>query len=179
METRTRKKYSGIIAIDPDVDGSGVAFLESRTLCTFRMHLPQLVKFLEDFKERNVLVVVEASYLVSGNWHLKEGDSSKASAAIGRKVGRNHEVGRQIVEFCRYFGISYEEKLPLKKIWHSRDGKITKAELEDLCKGSGIQFQFASNDQEQRDAALLAIDRSGIPMIMPPKISKHKVHNNQ
>lgn len=178
MEAK-RKKYSGIIAIDPDIDGSGVAFLESRTLCTFRMHLPQLVKFLEEFKERDVLVVVEASYLVSGNWHLKQGDSRAAAAAIGRKVGRNHEIGRQIVGFCKYYGLQYEEKVPLKKIWHGRDGKITKAELEDLCNGSGIQFQFSSNDQEQRDAALLAIDRSGIPMIMLPQTSKHKVRNIQ
>lgn len=179
METMIRKKYSGIIAIDPDVDGSGVAFLESKTLCTFRMRLPQLAKFLEDFKEKNILVIVEASYLVSGNWHLKNGDSRAAAAAKGRNVGRNHEIGRKIVEFCKFCGLAYEEKIPLKKIWHGRDGKITKVELEDLCKGSGIQYQFAGNDQEQRDAALLAIDRSGIPMIMPPKSSKHKVHNNQ
>lgn len=163
-------KYDLIIAIDPDVDGSGVAHLADRSLYTIRMTLPRLAKFLEEHvKPYNALVVVEASYLVTGNWHLEKSDSRAKAAAKGRNVGRNHEIGRQIVEFCKFYGITYEEKLPLKKIWHSRDGKISKAELESLCKGSGIGYQFAGNDQEQRDAALLAIDRSGIPMIMAPQ----------
>lgn len=159
-----------IIGIDPDIDGSGVAMLEcSRTLATFRYKLPVLSKILEEYKGRDdVLVVVEASYLVSSNWHLEEGDSQRKAAAKGRNVGRNHEVGRQIVEFCKFFGIEYEEKLPLKKIWQTKTGKISRAELERLCVGSGIGYKFAGHDQEQRDAALLAIDRSGIPMIMAP-----------
>lgn len=170
MEIRMPKgKYRTIIAIDPDIDGSGVAILDV-ALATFRYRLPVLVKLLEHYEGReDVLVVVEASYLVSSNWHLKSKDSQRLAAAKGRNVGRNHEIGRQIVEFCKYFHIPYEEKIPLKKIWHGRDGKITKTELEDLCNGSGIGYKFAGNDQEQRDAALLAIDRSGIPMIMLPK----------
>lgn len=160
-----------IIGIDPDVDGSGVAMLEcSRTLATFRYKLPVLSKILEEYKGRDdVLVVVEASYLVSSNWHLEKGDSQRKAAAKGRNVGRNHEVGRQIVEFCKFFGIECEEKLPLKKIWQTKTGKISRAELERLCVGSGIGYKFAGHDQEQRDAALLAIDRSGIPMIMAPQ----------
>ena len=167
-------KYDTIIAVDPDVDGSGVAMLDMtfKVVNTFRYRLPVLAKFLEDLKGRNVVVVVEASYLVNSNWHLEKCDSKRKAAATGRNVGRNHEIGRQIVEFCKYYGIPYEEKIPLKKVWHGRDGKITKTELEFLCKGSGIGYQFEGNDQEQRDAALLAIDRSGIPMIMlpPPSI---------
>lgn len=171
-----------IIAIDPDVDGSGFAELDCafKALSTFRYKLPVLFKILEGYKGReDILVVVEASYLVASNWHLKSGDNQRVAAAKGRNVGRNHEVGRQIVEFCKYFNVPYEEKIPLKKIWKGKDGKISRQELKDLCEGSGIGYKFAGNDQEQRDAALLAIDRSGIPMIMPPKISKHKVHNNQ
>lgn len=164
------KKFKNIIAIDPDVDGSGVAALEDRNLVTFRYLLPELVNFLQYFRGRDdVLVVVEASYLIKGNWHLKSENTKEAASAIGQKVGRNHEIGRQIVEFCKYFHIPYEEKLPLKKIWKKKDGKISKRELEDLCRGSGIYYEFADFDQEQMDAALIAIDRSGIPMIMAPK----------
>lgn len=167
-----KTKYSIIIAIDPDVDGSGVALYIDRTLATWRAKLPELVRYLDDFRKHysscNFVVVVEASYLVPANWHLEKDDSRAKAAAKGKKVGRNHEIGRQIVEFCKYFNIPYEEKLPLKKIWHGRDGKITKSELERLCQGSNIGYKFAGNDQEQRDAALLAIDCSGIPMIMAP-----------
>lgn len=165
-----KKKYSMIIGIDPDVDGSGVAILEcSRTLATVRYKLPVLSKLLEEYKGReDVLVVVEASYLVSSNWHLEKCDSKRKAAATGRNVGRNHEIGRQIVEFCKFYGIPYEEKLPLKKVWQTKTGKISKVELERLCVGSGIGYKFSGNDPEQRDAALLAIDRSGIPMIMAP-----------
>lgn len=168
-----------VIGIDPDVDGSGVAVLEVpiRALATCRYKLPALANFLEDFRGReDILVVVEASYLIKGNWHIKSKDSIEASSAIGQKIGRNHEIGRQIVEFCKYFHIPYEEKLPLKKVWKKKDGKISKDELEALCRGSGIGYKLAGYDQEQMDATLLAIDRSGIPMIMetPKKLGKLK-----
>ena len=171
MMPTLKKKYAMIIAIDPDVDGSGVAMLDCtfKVVSTFRYGLPLLSKFLEFYKDReDIVVVVEASYLVTANWHLEKGDSQRKAAAKGRNVGRNHEIGRQIVEFCKFYNIPYEEKLPMKKVWKGRDGKITRAELESLCKGSGIGYQFAGHDQEQRDAALIAIDRSGIPMIMAP-----------
>lgn len=167
-----KNKYSTIIAIDPDVDGSGVAVYDCafKVLATLRYGLPVLAKFLEGYHAReDVIVVVEASYLVNSNWHLEKCDSKRKAAATGRNVGRNHEIGRQIVEFCKYYNIPYEEKIPLKKIWHGRDGKITKVELESLCKGSGVGYKFAGNDQEQRDAALLALDYSNIPLIMAPQ----------
>ena len=176
-----QKKPDVIVAIDPDVDGSGVAQMYKRDLVTERMTLPRLADFLRTYGSSgtDILVVVEASYLISANWHLQKGDSTAKAAAKGKNVGRNHEIGRQIVEFCRHYQIPYEEKIPLKKIWKGKDGKITREELVSLCEGSGIHYHFASNDQEQRDAALLAIDRSGIPMIMlPAKSSKHKEKPN-
>ena len=170
------EKVHIIIAIDPDVDGSGVAILvpSTRRLDVGNLTLPQLVDFLKNEKEFNDhenlswVVVIEASYLISANWHLDWNDTKNRAAAKGRQVGRNHEIGRQIVEFCKHLDVPYEEKLPLTKCWAGKDGKITHAELNMLREGMGFSTLGTTN-QEQRDAALLALDRSGLPLIMKKK----------
>lgn len=171
------QKTDIIIAIDPDIDGSGVAVLYIGTKCfqAGNLTLPKLVDFLKDKKGWceaegiSYVVVVEASYLVSTNWHLSWDDSRNRAAAKGRQVGRNHEIGRQIVEFCKYLDIPYEEKLPLKKCWAGKDGKITHDELQSLLEGMGIRTIHGKTNQEIRDAVLLALDRSCLPLRMASK----------
>lgn len=165
-----------IIAIDPDIDGSGVATLEldAKVITATNMRLPILVDYLKSAKEKadiagsSYVVVVEASWLCSGNWHLDWNDSRNRAAAKGRQVGRNHEIGRQIVEFCKHLHIAYEEKYPLKKSWAGIDGKITSAELQQLCHDTGITLLARRTNQEMRDAMLIALDRSNLPLIMTP-----------
>lgn len=171
------QKKDIIIAIDPDIDGSGVAsfFPEVRSYVMDIMTLPVLVDYLK-FKKQDLdkrgfsfVVVVEASYLVATNWHLSWDDSKNRAAAKGRQVGRNHEIGRQIIEFCKHLDIPYEEKLPLKKCWAGKDGKITHEELNQLFEGMGIPVCKGKTNQEKRDAMLLALDRSGLPLRFTPK----------
>lgn len=166
-----------IIAIDPDIDGSGVAvfYMSTKLFQAGNMILPKLVDFLKDKKGWcegegfSLVVVIEASYLVSANWHLSWDDSKNRAAAKGRQVGRNHEIGRQIAEFCKYLEIPYEEKLPLKKCWSGKDGKISHAELMLLIEGMGLPAWTGRTNQEMRDAMLLALDRSGLPLRMGKK----------
>lgn len=168
------QKKDIIIAIDPDVDGSGVAVVmtKEKRLLMRQFVLPELVDFLKDMKAGyeadglSYVVVVEASYLVHANWHLDWKDTKNRAAAKGRQVGRNHEIGRQIVEFCKHLDIPYEEKLPLTKCWAGPDGKITARELNDLLEGMGFDAISGQSNPEKRDAALLALDRSGLPLIM-------------
>lgn len=176
------QKKDIIIAIDPDIDGSGLAMVWPKQT-KFELHqftLPVLVDFLKDCKkayDRNNLsyvVVVEASYLISANWHLDHNDSQRRAAAKGKQVGRNHEIGRQIVEFCKYLDIPYEEKIPLKKCWAGRDGKITTEEINLLLDGMGFQHMKGQSNQEKRDALLIALDRSGLPLIMAPAKMKQR-----
>lgn len=163
-----------IIAIDPDIDGSGVAvfYMSTKLFQTGNMTLPKLVDFLKDKKGWcegegfSLIVVIEASYLVSASWHLSWDDSRNRAAAKGRQVGRNHEIGRQIAEFCKYLDIPYEEKLPLKKCWAGKDGKISHDELMQLMKGMDLPAWTGRTNQEIRDAMLLALDRSGLPLRM-------------
>ena len=110
------------------------------------------------------VVVVEASYLIQANWHLQWNDTKNKAAAKGKQVGRNHEIGRQIVAFCKHLGLPYEEKKPLVKCWSGKDGKITADELNQLLEGMGFQPITTRTNPEKRDAALLALDRSGLPL---------------
>ena len=169
----TREKYSRIIAIDPDVDNSGVAIMDmvGRELITKSMSMPELAEYLrtEGMKmlpKGDLLIVVEASWLAAANWHLTPRDTPRTAAAKGERVGRNHQVGLMLVELCQYYNLSCRQKQPLLKIWHGKEGKITFTELHRLCAGSKITYEAKKNNQEERDAALLAIDASGLPMIM-------------
>ena len=159
-------KADVIIGIDPDTDKSGVAQLRvvEREMVAFSNSFPELLDYLQRmalFQHRTgmkVLVVVEASWKISTNWHTKRGESVRTAARKGKDAGRCHEVGRKIVECAQYYGLEVVEKLPLKKIWKGPDGKITHEEISAF-----IKMPSRSN-QEQRDAALLAWDYAGFPI---------------
>lgn len=169
-----KKEYDIIIGIDPDVKRSGVAVLDMKTgnMLMYSMSFPELIRWLqeqdeamcEDTKRR--LVVVEASWKAQTNWHGRNGDSRRVSAKKGYDVGCNHETGRKIVEMAQSTLLEVKEKYPLRKIWKGPDGKITHGELVSLLDGSLIAYGFTRTNQEERDAALLALDASGMPMRM-------------
>ena len=155
-----------IIAIDPDVDRSGVAFLHlpSRELHCEAKTFPELIDDLHATKQatdalgESLTVVVEAGWLNRSNWHTHARDSHRKAAAIGRAAGRNHEVGRKIVEMARHMGIETVEQRPLQKCWRGPDGKITAAELAQF---TGYTRRTS---QDMRDAALLAWVYAGLPI---------------
>ena len=155
-----------IVAIDPDVDRSGVAFLHlpSRELHCEAKTFPELIDALHATKQatdalgESLTVVVEAGWLNRSNWHTHARDSHRKAAAIGRSAGRNHEVGRKIVEMARHMGIETVEQRPLQKCWRGSDGKITAAELAQF---TGYTRRTS---QDMRDAALLAWVYAGLPI---------------
>lgn len=160
------KKYDVVIGIDPDVDESGVAFLivESRILEVYSLTFAYLLDYLQEIGDvlmregKYFVVVVEAGWLNKAHWHVGKGGSAARSAAIGNHTGRNHEVGRKIVEMCRHYGIEVVEQPPLRKMWKGRDGKITHEELQHF---TGI---MRKTNQETRDAALIAWEYVGLPI---------------
>lgn len=170
-----REKYDMIIGIDPDVNRNGVAVLDTfhayMELFSYSfaelMELLPLRKAMSGAKGESLLVVVEASWMTEANWHGKSGDNRRQASSKGYDVGRNHETGRKIVEMCRdYLGIKVKCRHPLRKMWKGKDGKITHDELAALLGGSGVRCSKNRTNQEERDAALLALDESGIPMRM-------------
>lgn len=158
-----------IIGIDPDVDKSGVAFLEvqSRKLEVSSLRFPDLLSYLRFCKEKSsntaFAVVIEAGWLNRSNWHFSPRDSRAKCAEIGRAAGRNHQTGILIAEMCEAMGIEYHLQKPLMKVWKGRDGKITNAELSAF---TGI---MGRTNQDGRDAALIAWTFAGLPIRLTNK----------
>lgn len=162
-------RYDIIIAIDPDVEQSGVARLDvtSRKSWADTLPFPMLVEYVRTVHRQNdgkVTVVVEASWHQTHNWHLTRYDRPGVAAKKGYDEGRNHEAGRKLVEMLQYYGIEVEEKPPLRKIWQGPDRKITHTEITEITK-----WGKKRSNQEERDAMLLAWDRSGLPIIIRRK----------
>lgn len=161
------KRPGIIIGIDPDVESSGIAALncDTRSVKIGRKKFPELIESLKDLsdscKEKGIamLVVVEASWLISHNWHAAGSRRVGAIAKTGYNVGRNHQVGILIVEYCKALGIEIKEQLPLKKLWKGANGKITHDELSQFIKGLPKQ-----TNAEERDAALLAWNEANFPI---------------
>lgn len=158
------ERYNIIIAIDPDVERSGVALLrtDTREMRVQSLHFPDLIEYLSNQRgEDGILVVVEAGWLNKPNWHLTAKDSARIAAAKGNSTGRNHEVGRKIVEMARHYGLTVNEVKPLRKCWNGRDGKITHEELAQF-----IPDLPKRTTQDIRDASLLAWTYAGFPIRM-------------
>lgn len=161
---KTRADY--IIGIDPDTDKSGIAQVRvaGREVELFSASFPEMLDYLQRMRQKEltegikVMVVVEASWRISTNWHTKRGESVRVSASKGIDQGRCAEVGRKIVECARYYGLEVVEQLPLKKIWKGREGKITDEEIKAFIPIKG------RTNQETRDAALLAWNEAGFPI---------------
>ena len=165
-----------IIGIDPDVNKSGVATISGKgeEVTAVSLSFPQLLEYLQTERTRSmaentrVVVVVEASWKISTNWHVHQRDSKGAIARKGKDAGRCHEVGRKIVECAQYYGLEVVEKLPLKKIWQGKDGKITDEEIKAFMPIAG------RTNQEERDAALLAWYYAGLPIRVARPLKSRK-----
>lgn len=159
-----RTKNRTIIAIDPDVDKSGVAILTlpQRKLELDTLTFPELLDVIKRRSDTtaNLTVVVEAGWLNKSNWHTKQWDNKQVSAAKGVSVGRNHEVGRKIVEMCKHWNISVIEQKPLPKTWKGKDNKISHQELAEFA-----PIPKRTN-QENRDATLIAWVYANLPIRM-------------
>lgn len=160
------RKYDNIIAIDPDISKSGVAILKpsTRQLEISNLTFPQIVDYLNyaksvrDKENETLIVVVEASWLIKGNWHLSSWERKQRAASKGYDVGRNHETGKKIVEMCQHLEIEVLEHYPLRKCWKGKDGKITHEELSSFTGLTG------RTNQDARDAALLAWSFANLPI---------------
>lgn len=140
------------IGIDPDVEKSGVAFYERESKhlelsnLTFFEVFDYFAFLKQNKKENNLTVVIEAGWLNKSNWHIKLSQNNNVSAQIGQRTGANHEVGKKIIEMCKYLELKYEIVKPTKsKISHEMFKKLTNI--------------VGKTNQEQRDAGMLVIGR--------------------
>lgn len=172
-------KYDVIVAIDPDVDKSGFCLYErdANTISLSNIGFPELVlENLNNLKSsteagKSVLVVVEAGWLNVSNWHIRRGVGARTIAETGNRTGRNQEIGRKIVEVCKYLNLEVEEQKPLIKSWKGPDRKITHEELNQVLSTYGFP-PFRRTNQETRDACLILITRLRVPKDMFHRYSR-------
>lgn len=144
--------YDIVVGIDPDAtkSGVGVVFVTDKRLSASVMDFPTLMTYLGNLKGENALIVIEAGWLISSNWHLIGRKGVAWAAQVGRSVGMNHQTGMLIEQMARSYGLEVRLQRPLTKCWRGHDGKITAEELKRLTGYDG------RTNQDARDALLLA-----------------------
>lgn len=156
------------IGIDPDIERNGVAVVDSvsRSVQLYSMAFAELTEWLQQFvgSMEKTVIVIEASWLVSHNWHFRMTDNRRKVASLGHAVGRNHQTGILLQEVAERMGLDVRLRKPLRKCWQGKDGKITHKELVAV---TGITC--SRSNQEERDAALLAWVDAGLPIIIKTK----------
>lgn len=156
------------IGIDPDIERNGVAVVDSvsRSVQLYSMAFAELTEWLQQFvgSMGKTVIVIEASWLVSHNWHFRMTDNRRKVASLGHAVGRNHQTGILLQECAERMGLDVRLRKPLRKCWQGKDGKITHKELVAV---TGITY--SRSNQEERDAALLAWVDAGLPIIIKTK----------
>jgi len=150
-----------LIAVDPDVDKSGVAVLNVATqrIEVLSMTFPELLDYLCNAKvlSPNLKLYVEAGWLnKKSNFH---GQTGNRGQRVAKNVGANHQVGKLIIEMAKHYKIDVSQVPPLRKCWKGKDGKITQEEIEYFIPG----FPKRTN-QDSRDSALLAWYHAGLPI---------------
>lgn len=160
------KKQTYVIGIDPDVDKNGVAILNTGTnvLTVYSMTFPETIEHIKTMPIDDTIVYLEAGWINKAHWHLSRYDTGQSAAYKGNQAGRNHETGRKLIECFQYYNINAKPVKPFRKCWQGAGGKITSMELKRLCEMSGVVFNDNRTNQEERDAALIALYCSNIPI---------------
>ena len=138
--TPVQKKYHHlVIGIDPDVEASGVSLWNRHTkvLQLDQMNLWSLFVHLK-LMASIATVRLEAGHLVKTTWHA-------GGNGMAKRVGANHEIGRQIAKFCEANSIQTELVTPLGYSSFSH---------EKFCKVTGWDIKAKTNP-EKRVAGLL------------------------
>lgn len=100
-------RYDYYIGIDPDVDSIGFAvwYKPKKVITHVKSYsFFRLFEILKEWKKikGHTIVHIEGAWLErKNNWHA-DNQRKNVGEAIAKKVGRNQQVGRQIVDMCIY-----------------------------------------------------------------------------
>lgn len=126
------------IGIDPDTHKSGVAIWHpERGLFLNEFTLWDTFKYL-NVHGANSLIRLESGHKDKSTWH-------KGGNAMAKKVGANHEIGRQIEKFCLEQGFELQLVAPCG---------LSNVKHETFCKITGWPIKEKTNP-EKRVAGLL------------------------
>jgi hypothetical protein len=97
--------YDYIVGIDPDTNQSGLA-IYVRATGELRLYELGLFEIYDLFskcreEEETFFVRLEAGHTVKSTWH-------KGGNGMAKRVGANHEIGRQLEKLLKKLDIPYE-----------------------------------------------------------------------
>ena len=158
-----------IIGIDPDVEKSGCCIIyPNKDMFLFTLSFAETIEKIDNINSLNeVQVIVEAGWLNSkSDFSLFAGGRKMipiSEALIATKkaknTGSNHAVGKLLIEMLKHHTIDVSEMKPLSKSrWHG--DKCSRDELNGVLERNGYKT-FKQNNQEQRDATLIALTYIG------------------
>lgn len=158
-----------VIGIDPDVEKSGCCIIyPNKEMFLFTLPFPELIEKIVNINTFNeVYVVVEAGWLNSKSDFSLFANGRKmipiSEALIATKkaknTGSNHAVGKLLIEMLKHHTIDVSEMKPLSKSrWHG--DKCSREELNRVLERNGYAT-FKQNNQEARDATLIALTYKG------------------
>lgn len=122
-------EYNIIIGIDPDTNKSGYAeyFIKEKNLELCQFDLSDLFERLLFVSLTNkILVRLEAGHNVKSTWHT-------GGNGMAKRVGANHEIGRQIEKYLIKNNIKHELVNPFggSKVNHETFCSITKWNIKN------------------------------------------------
>jgi len=131
------------IGIDPDTIESGLAVYGNGKLELFTFPLFQLFMKLVELKmENEITVYLESGHLVKGIWH-------KGGVGAAKRVGANHQIGKEIEKFLIYSNIKYHLVNPQGYSQYSH---------KSFCRITGWNEKVRTNS-EKRVAGLLCFGK--------------------
>ena len=143
------------LGIDPDTDKSGVALWdkwEQKFVFITNMDFWTLVEFIktghapkfgdiEGWAQINFIVIIDAGWLLPVvNFHTKVKRRDYRDK-LCVNIGRNHQTGIILSDFCKRYGFNYS--------LHEPSGKINQIAFRNI---TGWK---ATTNQDQRDAGML------------------------
>lgn len=140
-----------LVAIDPDLNKSGVAAWNTQTrewIIAQTVSIENILSELADLPPVETTVYVEAGYLIKKS-NLR-GGNYRAAQAKARNVGENHATGKLICKLLRAAGYNVIEFKPLRKgAFKTLEGTWTEIGRRYVQQQSGLSHRM--ND-EARDA---------------------------
>ena len=148
---RPLSKSRYIVAIDPDLNASGMAAWcnESKAwLIAQSVSIENILDVMFDFPKEYTTIFVEAGWLIK-KANIRGGNYRTAQAKA-RNVGENHATGKLIIKILRAAGFEVQEFKPLKKgVFKTKAGPWSQVGRDYVKKQSGLSHRM--ND-DVRDA---------------------------
>ncbi|WP_215235733.1 hypothetical protein [Dyadobacter linearis] len=140
-----------LVAIDPDLNASGVAAWNTKTrewLFAKSVSIESILEALVGLPPEETTIYIEAGWKIKK--HNLRGGNYLTAQAKARNVGENHATGKLIAKILRKAGYAVNEFSPLKKgIFKDLDGSWSSHGRQYIEKESGLSHRM--ND-DVRDA---------------------------